>query len=121
MSAPRRSADNRAVQRIRKALRNERGATAVEYSVLVVLIAAVIVISVASLGGATNSNIDCAGKSWQNKTTACVNPSGTSTPSSSPSSSPNPSPTSGGGGNNAGGNGNGNGGVGNGNGNGNSH
>jgi len=99
--------------RIRSALRNERGATAVEYSIMVFLIAAVIVISVASLGNATNSSLDCTGKSWQTKTTSCVSSSATDAPSSGSSTTPSSSPTSGGSGQA------GNGGVGQGSGNGN--
>jgi Flp pilus assembly pilin Flp len=95
-------------RRFGRTLRNERGATAVEYSVIVFLIAAVIIVAVASLGGATSSNLDCTGKSWQNKTAGCATSSGSSstpTPTASPTTTPG---------------GNGNGGVGNGNGNGNS-
>ncbi len=106
---------------LRKILRNERGATAVEYSVMVVGIAAVIVLSVSFLGKTTSSNFDCSGKSIQNKTTACTaGVSSNGTPTSSPTPTPTPSPTSGNGGGNNGGN-NGNGGVGQGNGQGNSN
>jgi Flp pilus assembly pilin Flp len=89
-------------RRFGRALRHERGATAVEYSVIVFFIAAVIVLAVASLGGATSSNLDCTGQSWQNKTAGCATSSGSS-------STPSPSPTTTPGGNGGVGNGNGNG------------
>src|SRR6185436_4745037 len=80
------------IRRAMKRLRNEdRGATAVEYSVFVGLIAAVVVLAVASLGGATSSNLDCTGKAWESKTAACTSSSSTVTPS--PTTAPTVSPT----------------------------
>ncbi|MGZ4120266.1 MAG: Flp family type IVb pilin [Actinomycetota bacterium] len=40
----------------------ERGATAVEYSIVAAFIAAVIVIAVFFLGASTNHSLDCSGK-----------------------------------------------------------
>jgi Flp pilus assembly pilin Flp len=105
---------------IRNRTRNERGATAVEYSVMVGFIAAVIVLSVGFLGGTTSASVECAGRSVETKINACSSggSSGGSTtsPSVQPSASPTSSPTPNG---NGGNNGNGNGGVGQGNGGGN--
>jgi Flp pilus assembly pilin Flp len=48
--------------RSRVTLGGERGATAVEYGIVAVFIAAVIVIAVVFLGQATNHNLDCSGR-----------------------------------------------------------
>jgi len=43
-------------------LRGERGSTAVEYGIVAVSVAAVIVIAVYFLGGSTNHSLDCSGR-----------------------------------------------------------
>jgi Flp pilus assembly pilin Flp len=48
--------------RARVPLRDQRGATAVEYGIVAVFIAAVIVIAVLVLGQSTNYNLDCSGR-----------------------------------------------------------
>ena len=48
--------------RSRLALAGERGATAVEYSIVACFIAAVIVIAVFFLGQSTNHNLGCSGQ-----------------------------------------------------------
>lgn len=45
------------VSRLRIA--NERGASAVEYGIMIVLIAAVVIIAVAALGNGTSASFDC--------------------------------------------------------------
>jgi pilus assembly protein Flp/PilA len=49
-------------------LRSERGATAVEYGIMVALIAAVVIVSVAFLGQKTSSTFSCAGAAISAKT-----------------------------------------------------
>ncbi len=48
--------------RSRLAMASERGATAVEYSIVACFIAAVIVIAVFFLGQSTNHNLGCSGQ-----------------------------------------------------------
>ena len=52
-------------------LKSERGATAVEYGVMVALIAAVIIAAVVFLGQKTSSTFSCTGSSIENKTGGC--------------------------------------------------
>ena len=52
-------------------IRSERGATAVEYGVMVALIAAVIIIAVVFLGQKTSSTFNCTGSAIQSKTGSC--------------------------------------------------
>lgn len=60
---------------IREALaglrRREDGATAVEYAIMVALIAAVIIIAVVALGDNASSTFDCTATSVADKTDAC--------------------------------------------------
>ena len=111
----------------RARIRDERGATAVEYGALVSLVAAVIVMAVMALGQSTSNNLDCSGQSVATRTNACSSASGavqspgstitpTASPTTNPTSSPTSNPTPGNGNGNGSGNGNGNGGNGNGNG-----
>jgi len=51
--------------------RNERGATAVEYGLMVALIASVIITSVVFLGATTSSSFDCIGRSLPRGVKAC--------------------------------------------------
>jgi Flp pilus assembly pilin Flp len=46
----------------RVSLRDQHGATAVEYGIVAVFIAAVIVVAVVFLGSSTNHSLDCSGK-----------------------------------------------------------
>jgi len=46
----------------RVSLRNERGSTAVEYGIVAVFVAAVIVVAVLFLGASTNHSLDCSGR-----------------------------------------------------------
>jgi Flp pilus assembly pilin Flp len=55
----------------RVSLRGERGTTAVEYGIVAVCIAAVIVIAVSFLGASTNHNLDCGGRSIAAQTPQC--------------------------------------------------
>jgi Flp pilus assembly pilin Flp len=48
--------------RARVPLRDQRGSTAVEYGIVVVFVAAVIVIAVVFLGASTHYSLDCSGK-----------------------------------------------------------
>ena len=62
-----------AASRIR---RDEKGATAVEYGIMVALIAVVIIVAVTALGGTvknTFSQVQCSvsGKSWNSSTNVC--------------------------------------------------
>lgn len=57
------------VSRLR--IRSERGATAVEYGLMVALIAAVIIAAVVFLGQATRDSFDCTGSSLSSKSAAC--------------------------------------------------
>jgi pilus assembly protein Flp/PilA len=50
---------------------NERGATAVEYGIMVALIAAVIIIAVLFLGRQTSRTFSCTAGSIQDTTNAC--------------------------------------------------
>ncbi|HEX9712859.1 MAG TPA: Flp family type IVb pilin [Actinomycetota bacterium] len=52
-------------------LRSERGATALEYAIVAAGIAAVVVLAVALLGGATNSDFACTAESWETRTERC--------------------------------------------------
>ena len=52
-------------------IKNERGATAVEYGVMVALIAAVIIAAVVFLGQKTSSTFSCTGSAIQNKVGGC--------------------------------------------------
>ena len=52
-------------------VKSERGATAVEYGVMVALIAAVIIAAVVFLGNKTSSTFQCTGTSIEAKTGSC--------------------------------------------------
>jgi pilus assembly protein Flp/PilA len=52
-------------------MRSERGATAVEYGVMVALIAAVIIAAVVFLGNKTSSTFQCTGTSIEAKAGSC--------------------------------------------------
>ena len=52
-------------------VKSERGATAVEYGVMVALIAAVIIIAVVFLGQKTSSTFNCTGSAITSKTGSC--------------------------------------------------
>jgi len=52
-------------------IKSERGATAVEYGVMVALIAAVIIAAVVFLGQKTSSTFSCTGSAIQSKTGGC--------------------------------------------------
>ena len=53
-------------------IKSERGATAVEYGVMVALIAAVIIAAVVFLGQKTSSTFSCTASSIQTEADACV-------------------------------------------------
>lgn len=55
----------------RAGMRGERGATAVEYGIIVSLIAAAVVTTVFLLGQASGGQFDCTAESWNTKTSAC--------------------------------------------------
>lgn len=55
----------------RVGIKSERGATAVEYGLMVALIAAVIIAAVVFLGNKTSSTFDCTASSIQNKAANC--------------------------------------------------
>ena len=52
-------------------LKSERGATAVEYGLMVALIAAVIILAVVFLGNKTSSTFSCTAQTIQDKAGAC--------------------------------------------------
>jgi pilus assembly protein Flp/PilA len=52
-------------------IKSERGATAVEYGVMVALIAAVIIIAVVFLGQKTSSTFNCTGSAIESKVGGC--------------------------------------------------
>lgn len=52
-------------------VRSERGATAVEYGVMVALIAAVIIVAVVTLGQNASSTFDCTATSISSRADAC--------------------------------------------------
>jgi len=52
-------------------IRSERGATAVEYGLMVALIAAVIIAAVVFLGQTTRDSFACTGNSLSSKSAAC--------------------------------------------------
>ena len=52
-------------------LKSERGATAVEYGIMVALIAAVIILAVVFLGRKTSSTFSCTAQTIQDKTGGC--------------------------------------------------
>jgi pilus assembly protein Flp/PilA len=52
-------------------IRNERAATAVEYGLMLALIAAVIIVAVVFLGRKTSSTFECTGKTIELKTDQC--------------------------------------------------
>ena len=52
-------------------VKSERGATAVEYGLMVALIAAVIIAAVVFLGQQTQSTFNCTANSVQSKANAC--------------------------------------------------
>lgn len=52
-------------------VKSERGATAVEYGLMVALIAAVIIAAVVFLGQQTSSTFDCTAQSVQTRSSAC--------------------------------------------------
>ena len=51
--------------------RNERGASAIEYALLLALIAAVIIVAVVALGSNASSTYDCVSNSIKNKASSC--------------------------------------------------
>lgn len=51
--------------------RGERGASAVEYGILIFLIAATIILAVVFLGSATSEGFDCTADSVRTSATAC--------------------------------------------------
>lgn len=53
-------------------IKSERGATAVEYGVMVALIAAVIIAAVVFLGNKTSSTFSCTATSIQSRTDSCT-------------------------------------------------
>jgi len=55
----------------RLGITNERGATAVEYGIMVALIAAVIIVAVLFLGRQTSTAFSCTAGSVQTTTNAC--------------------------------------------------
>lgn len=55
----------------RLAIKSERGATAVEYGVMVALIAAVIIVAVAALGTQASSTFDCTATSIETRSSSC--------------------------------------------------
>lgn len=52
-------------------LRSERGATAVEYGLMIVLIAATVLTAVVFFGQETSGALQCAGDSVQTRNSAC--------------------------------------------------
>lgn len=52
-------------------IRNERGATAVEYGIMVSLIAAVIIVAVIFLGKRTSSTFSCTGETMESQAASC--------------------------------------------------
>jgi pilus assembly protein Flp/PilA len=60
-----------AIRRTLRRLYDQSGATAVEYGILVSLIAAAIIVAVALLGAQTNGEFQCAGQSILTKVSAC--------------------------------------------------
>lgn len=52
-------------------IKSDRGATAVEYGLMVALIAAVIIAAVVFLGNKTSSTFDCTATSIQDKAASC--------------------------------------------------
>lgn len=50
---------------------SERGASAVEYGILAMLIATVIIVAVVVLGENTSANFDCTGDSWVAQSNQC--------------------------------------------------
>ena len=52
-------------------VKSERGATAVEYGIMVALIAAVIIIAVIFLGRQTSRTFSCTADSLENSTNSC--------------------------------------------------
>ena len=52
-------------------IKSERGATAVEYGIMVALIAAVIIIAVLFLGRQTSRTFSCTAQTISSSTTAC--------------------------------------------------
>lgn len=64
------------LDKIRKSLQikqAEEGATAVEYGLMVALIAVVIIVAVVALGNQTSSTFDCTATAIENKNTAGAN------------------------------------------------
>ncbi len=55
-------------------IKSERGATAVEYGVMVALIAAVIILAVVFLGQETSDTFSCTGTMIDAKTSPCAGP-----------------------------------------------
>jgi pilus assembly protein Flp/PilA len=56
---------------LRLGIRSERGATAVEYAVMVALIAAVIILAVIFLGRTASSSFSCTGNAISTQTGGC--------------------------------------------------
>lgn len=52
-------------------VRSDRGASAVEYAIMVAMIAAVIILAVVFLGQKTSDTFSCTASSLQSKTNAC--------------------------------------------------
>jgi pilus assembly protein Flp/PilA len=57
--------------KIRAWTRNEEGATAVEYGIMVALIAVVIIVAVATLGNQLEDTFDCTATSIESSTASC--------------------------------------------------
>ncbi|MHB8511929.1 MAG: Flp family type IVb pilin [Actinomycetota bacterium] len=51
--------------------RSEKGATAVEYGLMIALIAAVIIVAVVALGNNTSSNLQCTANSIGSRSAQC--------------------------------------------------
>jgi pilus assembly protein Flp/PilA len=77
-----------AIDRIRKAERDDRGATAVEYALMITLVSAVILVGVAILGGRLSSNFASAAEGLSGSV-----PQESSTPSGTPSSQESSTPS----------------------------
>jgi len=65
------------IQKLRDALRrsqDQEAATAVEYGIMVALIAVVIILAVAFIGRELNSSFECVGSTLENNSFDCENP-----------------------------------------------
>lgn len=68
------------IQRLRNTLRIEEGATAVEYGIMVALIAVVIIAAVFALGESVSDTFDCTGDAITAADGSVTCPGGTTTP-----------------------------------------